>query len=249
MSGEKTRVPVKPADLAVYMDNTDDYQLAIVPDTRVGAPLGSTVVQYVLWGWTATESGQWHAFRVAYDRIYQKIKDVVNASRGNRTAERILNAKIHAYDNDKLNGHHLLDKVALNGTIADCEEFFVKRGTALAADPSMQRTTLPATKVETITVHKSGHLFTQLLVILEGQKGRAKPPHIKEIMMFKAVTAPKAGAPARAAYQYVGDVKRGLITITHDEADEGNKAWFIAILKDNKGKLGAASAAISVTVM
>ncbi|HEX7412985.1 MAG TPA: hypothetical protein VF411_02985 [Bacteroidia bacterium] len=243
-----SRMPVKPDDLRSYMDNTDDYQLAIVPDTRPGVPPGSTVAHYVLWGWSAVESGQWHTYRVAYDRIYQKIKDVPNASKGNRTTEKLLNKAIHAYDNDKLIGHHLLDKIALNGTIDDCEEFFVKRGTALAS-PTNLRIAQPPVNVETITIHKTAHLLTRLLVVLAGQKGRAKPKGIKEIMVFKANTALNAAAPAPSAYLYVGDVKRGLITIQHAATDEGTKAWFIAYTKSTKGVMGAPSAAISVTVM
>jgi hypothetical protein len=232
----KTRVPIQPADLAAYMDNTDNYQLEIVPP--------STVANYVAWGWTATESAQWHAYRLAYDKAYLLIKDTENASK----AEKLLNKAIHAYDNDKLIGHHLLDKVALAGTIADCQLFLVKRGTALASNASLSRTISPI-KVEVITLHKSQHLLSQLLVVLMGQKGRAKPKGIKEIMVFKAVTAQGAAAPALSAYLYVGDVKRGLITVQHAATDEGNKAWFIAYTKTTKGILGAPSVVFSVTIM
>jgi hypothetical protein len=72
---------------------------------------------------------------------------------------------------------------------------------------------------------------------------------VKDIMVFKVVTALNAAAPPIDAYLYVGDVKRGLITVAHDETDEGKKAWFIARTKSTLGVLGQPSIAFSVTIM
>ena len=45
---------------------------------------------------------------------------------------RILIEKVSKYDHDPTENHHLLDKVALRGTVDDCKSFNVKRSTALA---------------------------------------------------------------------------------------------------------------------
>ncbi|MHB8261675.1 MAG: hypothetical protein ACYDCN_16725 [Bacteroidia bacterium] len=251
-----SRMPKIPALLAAYLTRTNAYQLAIVPDTRQGAPVGSRVAQYVLWGWTAVESAQYTAYTTEYNLIYAEVADKKGTSTDERIDEKLLNKAIHAYDNDPLIGHHLLDKIALNGTIADCQAFGVKRGTALAVPThgaATQRTIgssiVSPVKVESISLHKIAHLLIQLLVIVAGQKGRAKPKGVKEIMVFMSITAIGATAPLLSTYLYVGDVKRGLLTVPQDETNEGKKAWFIARTKNTKGQLGPPSAPFSITIM
>jgi len=234
---QNVRIPTQPDELASYMDNTDDYQLLNVPP-----------INYTRWQWTPAESAQWHTFRLQYDKVHNQINDVKNATTTQRDAEKILNKAIHDYDHDKVTGHKLLDKIALFGTQADCETFRVKKGTVLA-DTTATKQAAPGIKDVTITIKENKHLITRLIVVAAGQEGRGKQAGVKDIMVFKAITGIKDPAPSNKLYQYVGDVKRGLITVTHDESDEGSKAWFIARIKNSKGEIGAPSKAESVVVM
>ncbi|HEX7413044.1 MAG TPA: hypothetical protein VF411_03280 [Bacteroidia bacterium] len=242
---DRSRIPTIAAEIAAYMDKTDNYQLALAP-IQPPAP-APALYNWQRWHWTSQESADYHAFRLAYDANYALHSDKQHVDTEVRDEALVISRNIHSYDNDKDTGHHLLDKVALFGTLTDCETFNVKKGTALATSGAATTRTAPA-KVETVSVKENKHLLTRLLVVIAGQKGKGKPKGIKEIMMFKATTALKATAPALSAYEYVGDVKRGYINVTHTEADL-DKAWFVARLKDNKGAIGQPSAAVGVNIM
>ncbi|HLG35911.1 MAG TPA: hypothetical protein VI757_13610 [Bacteroidia bacterium] len=234
-----TRIPTQPSALASYLETTDDYQTAAI----LPAP-----PNYTRWNWTSQESTDWHDFRVNYGTLYQKFSDKNTRNKSIVAQQKVLNKAIHKYDNDTVTGHHLLDRVALTGTIDDCEIFRVKRGTALA-DTTPTGPPDPGSVAVTIAIKKSEHLLTQLLIKTADQVGRGRPKGIKEIMVFKAITAQNAPAPALKDYQYVGDVKRGLTNVQHEDTVEGSKAWFFARVKNSKGETGPPSSPVSVSVM
>ena len=68
-------------------------------------------------------------------------------------------------------------------------------------------------------------------------------------MVYKAVTLLTEGAPALSTYKYVGDTYRGFITVTHDESEIGKTAWYIARIKNTRGVVGVASAAVRATII
>ncbi|MBI3503172.1 MAG: hypothetical protein HY063_15400, partial [Bacteroidetes bacterium] len=123
-----TRIPNKPSEFAAYMVNTDNYQLA---NNR-----------YQNWGWTGQESTDWHNFRSQSDTLYAQYADKRHKNTDIKDQLLILIKNVLRYDHDKNTGHHLLDKIALNGTVSDCETFRIKKGTLLQ-DTTLTRTAAP----------------------------------------------------------------------------------------------------------
>jgi hypothetical protein len=224
------------ADIAT----TNDYLLKIIPP--------ATTPTWQRLGLTAAELAQWQLFQSTWQPLFIKYSD----KKGQRTTDvkdqlkQIIKNTI-AYDHKQ----HLFDRIAINANAvnSDFEIFRIKRGTALA-DTSITRAAVPGTKEEVITLRQSKHFMHQLLVTSSaGKKGRGKEKGVKDVLIYKAVTGPKDGAPALSQYQYIGDVKRGLITVLHADTDEGNKAWYIARIKNTRSEIGAPSAALGVLIM
>ena len=198
-------------------------------------------------GWTTAEIAQWQAFLSEW----QPLAILYGNKKGARTTnikdqmKQIIKNCV-AYDHKQ----HLYDRIAVspNAVNDDFEIFRIKHGTALA-DTTPTRVAAPGTKEVVIVIKKMGNLFHQLLVTSAGKKGRGKQVGVKEILVYKAITGPKDLAPALELFQYVGDVSRGLITIIHDDADVGNKAWYIAHIKNTRGELGIASAIVGAIII
>jgi hypothetical protein len=118
------RISSKPSEFAPYMQSTDKLQLSI--DITTGNP------KWKVWGWTSAQSAQWTSYRNQSDTLFPQWSDKNHNNTDITDQMNILIKAVKKYDNDPLTGVHLLDKVALGGTISDCETFHVKRGTALA---------------------------------------------------------------------------------------------------------------------
>jgi hypothetical protein len=232
----QSRISRSIAGFNADITTTNDYLLKSSPP-----PPGNLIWQRL--GWTAAQLTQWQLFLSQWQPLYIKYSD----KKGQRTTAvttdmRQIIKNCIAYDHQQ----HLYDHMAINpnAVTADFEIFRIKRGTALA-DSTLTRSAVPGTKEEVIVIKKSEHLLHQLLVTAAGKKGRGKEKGVKDILIYKAVTGVKDAAPALGQYQYIGDVKRGLITVVHADTDEGNKAWYIARIKNTRGEIGAPSAAVS----
>jgi len=218
---------------------TNDYLLKVV------AP--ATTPNWQRLGLTAAEQAQWQSFLTSWQPLFIRYSD----KKGQRTTDvkdqlKLIIKNSIAYDHKQ----HLYDRIAINANAvnADFEIFRIKRGTALA-DTTVTRSAAPGTKEEVIVIKKIGHLLHQLLVTAAGKKGRGKEKGVKDVLIYKAVTGPKDAAPALGQYQYIGDVKRGLYTAVHADTDEGNKAWYIARVKNTRGEIGAPSAAVGALII
>ena len=218
---------------------TNDYLLKIIPP--------STVATWQRLGLISAEQAQWLLFLTSWQPLFIKYCD----KKGQRTTavttdmRKIIKDCI-AYERKQ----HLYDRIAIssNAIISDFEIFRVKRGTPLA-DTTITRAAAPGTKEEVIVIKKTDHMLHQLLVTAAGKKGRGKEDGVKDVLVYKAVTGPKDAAPALGQYHYVGDVKRGLFTAVHDDTDEGNRAWYIARVKNTRGEIGVPSAAVSAIII
>src|ERR1035437_9754536 len=124
MGKNRQRVSSVASEFAAFMQRTDDLQLS--PGRVAGTH------KWQDWGWTAAQSAQWTAYRNQCDLLYPKYADPKHVNTDITDEMNLLIANVKKYDNDHLTGARLLDKVALSGTISDCETFNVKRGTALA---------------------------------------------------------------------------------------------------------------------
>ncbi len=210
-----------------------------------GPPVG-----YCNWqrlGWLPDEIAQWGAYYTDWLPLYSLWLD----KKGTRTTlikdSLLLIIKNGSAFNQT---RRLYDRIAScpNAVASDYTTFHLLRGTPLA-NTSHTPTADPGSKHVEIFIKKTGHLFHQLLVISPDKKGRGKENGIKEIMVFKAYTELNEMTPTFENFQYVGDVSDGLIKITHSDSYIGKKVWYIAVVKNSRGKLGVHSQTLGVIVI
>lgn len=207
-------------------------------------------VGYCNWqrlGWLPDEIAQWGAYYTDWLPLYSLWLD----KKGTRTtlikdSLLLIIKNCSAYNQT----HRLYDRIAVNpnALLSDYQTFHILRSTSLA-NTSHTPTAEPGTKHVEITIRKIGHLFHQLLVISPDKKGRGKENGIKEIMVFKAYTELNEMTPTFENFQYVGDVSDGLIKITHSDSYIGKKVWYIAVVKNSRGKLGVHSQTLGIIVI
>ena len=240
MGNSKTRISRSISGFNADITTTNDYIMQLCPP-----PVGQTNASRL--GWLPDEITQWQLFGKNWALLYIQYSNKKGARTTNiKDQMKQIIKNCVAYEHKQ----HLYDRIAisLNATNADFEIFHIKHGTALA-DTTLTRAAVPGIKEVVIVIKKMGNLFHQLLVTTADKKGRGKPAGVKEILIYMAVTGPKDAAPALADYQYYGDVSRGLLTVTHDDADVGNRAWYIARIKNSRGEIGVASAAVSAIII
>jgi hypothetical protein len=81
------------------------------------------------------------------------------------------------------------------------------------------------------------HLVQKSLVIVPGQKSKAKGEGVDAIEVFMAIAeASVKTAPAIKDFQLVGEVKRGVFTHTFLSEQEGMRAWYF-VRRRIKGKV------------
>ena len=78
-------------------------------------------------------------------------------------------------------------------------------------------------------VRSADHLVHWLKITIPSQKSKAKPPSVKDIQIFMALTELSVTvAPALSAFGYIGVVQGGLFTQIFDITQEGKRAWYYA---------------------
>ena len=199
-------------------------------------------VGYLNWqrlGWSADEMAQWQDFKQRWDPLYELfINKKVTRTTQIKDDLLLIIKETRAYDHS----HNLYNLISVNpnATVTDFELFHILLNTSLALT-SHRIATDPGTKRVSIVLNKIGHLFHQLLVTSPDRKGRGKGEGVKDILVYKAITGINEVAPDFELFHYAGDVSRGLITITHKEENIGQKAWYIACIRNSRGKLGVQS--------
>jgi hypothetical protein len=242
---DRTRISSEPDVFAPYMDNTDNHQLSTDTSTSPNQPFFKT------WGWTTAESQQWTAFRKQSDTLFLLYSDKKHVNTEARNEMTTLIKNVKAYDHNPLTGHHLLDKIAISGTINSCTIFKVKRGTplVLTADKAGP---LPGTLIPVITVRDNTEGEHKLAVRnREKPKSRAIPKGMKFCKVYRYIGT--AAPTSISQYQFIVNAKRGLAISNFADIglDANTKlwAWYIARYESTKGVLGNPSAAIKVGVL
>ena len=197
--------------------------------------------------WLPDEIAQWGAYYTEWKPLYSLWLN----KKGTRTTmikdSLLLIIKYCSAFNQT---HRLYDRIAANpnAVTSDYSTFHLLRGTPLAKT-SHTPTADPGTKHVEITIRKIGHLFHQLLITSPDKKGRGKEDGVKEILVFKAYTELNEMAPTFENFQFVGDVSDGLIKVVHSDSYIGKKVWYIAVIKNSRGKLGVHSETVGVIVI
>jgi hypothetical protein len=239
-----TRIPREPEKFAPYMDSTDNLQLST--DTATNQPF------YKDWGWTQAQSAQWTAYRKQSDALFVVYSNKKLSNTENKEAIRILIDTVEKYDHDPIMGNHLLDRIALSGSVNDCTTFKVKRGTPLVLKTADKAGPLPGALIPVITVRENTEGEHKLAVRNpKTPKSRAIPKGMKFCKVYRYIGT---AAPTNISqYQFIVNAKRGL-AISEFAALGLNAnvklwAWYIARYESTKGVLGNASAALKVGIL
>ena len=231
-----TRIPTSIPEFVAYMEDTDDYQLAIV------AP--ATTANYLRWGWTAPQSAWWHTNRQKSDSLFAIYKNKKFRTSDNTEQIHQLIKVVSTYDH----ANHLLDNVAnsSNSINTDYEKFKVKRGTPLQ-DTTHSRTPNPGLLKPVITVREITHLQQRLTVRNpEEPESRGLPEGMKFARVYRFIGTNEPTDLKQ--FEFIGNAKRGLLISNFELADLKNEAWYYARYESNTGVMGAASEIISAVI-
>lgn len=145
------------------------------------------------------------------------------------------------FDHGKINPHRLLDKIALYGSVADCEKLNIKRGTVLAQAPTQDGEPVIKKMLKPMVGLKKNGVAEHLLKVVNADAGssRALPAGIRCARVFCYIGTEAPGNFKQ--YTTVGNAKRGLFLNKFTEAlpasDKTYYAWYIAVYEDTKGNL------------
>jgi len=249
-----TRIPSVASEFATYMQRTDNLQLS------PGTP--ATTKKWQNWGWTLAQSQQWTAYRTQSDLLYPQYADKNHNNTDITDQMGLLIKNTKKYDNDPLTGFHLLDKVALGGTISDCETFRVKRSTALAAvshqGAAFKQSTgglVVGTQKPVLAMKKYDVGEHHISVTNpDTPTSHALPDGIKFAKVYRYIGT--VAPTALSQYQFVGNAKRGSVLSSFSDGDLAAfpaattvYAWYIAKYESNKGVLGDACGAIHAQIL
>jgi hypothetical protein len=239
----KVRIPIDPSDHNDYMNRTDDLQIKIVPP--------STVANYEVWGWKDQESDDWSAFRTKGNQLYALYSDPdkVNSVVRKKMAAHIV--EVRKYDNDKTNGHFLLDLVAQNGSVDDCVTFNVVRGTILQHD----RTTHDYNpSLYTALVNIENNSIGQHILSARCQqvaKGYKLPDGMKFLQIFRYIGSERPKSASQ--YTSIGFAKKGKFISTFPDVVpvEGKTliAYYYGCLVSIDGKQGTPGPVVDGPIM
>ncbi|HEX7415355.1 MAG TPA: hypothetical protein VF411_15025 [Bacteroidia bacterium] len=252
---DRTRISSIASEFAAFMQRTDNLQLA------VGTP--TTTRKWQNWGWTLGQSQQWTAYRNQSDLLYPQYADPKHVNTDITDEMNLLIANVKKYDNDHLTGARLLDKVALNGTLNDCETFNVKRGTALAAVSHQGAATQRAVGGVAGSLTPLGvvkHYFVGQHVLEATNpntpNSHALPDGAKFCKGYRFIGTAGQVPTATAQYVFVGNVKRGTLHSSFTAADLAAfpaetvvYAWYIFRYESTTGVLGDPCGSIKAQIL
>ena len=227
-----------------YLNATDDLQKSALP-----AP--STDKRYTIWGWKDEESTQWTEFRKTSNEYMTLLGDPDTYSPAVVKKMNKHIKEVRLYDNDKINGHHLLDKVAVFGTMDDQITFNLKRDTSMAEEPS-EGEKKPMMIVPALSIIQFG-LGQQLIGATQsdGKKTKALPEGMKFLKIYRAIASVRP--ESFDDYHFLGNAKRGRLLSSFEgiqiPEDKKLNAYYIARYESTTGALGGLSAVLESPIM
>jgi hypothetical protein len=239
----KPRIPLNPQECKNYMVRTDENQKSVLtpPSTQ----------RYTLYGWTEEESTTWSAFRKGIEELYALYSDPDKTGPAIRKLMKLLIKKIRAYDNDKIDGHFLLNKVAIYGTLDDWLTFNVKRDTTLASKPTHHNNSPEQIVPE---IHLLENTFgSHLLHVSNPETPTTKklPEGVVFAKIFRSISTEQPAS--LKAYEFIGNAFRGkyISSLEDIERDEHTRlfAYYYCRYESKKGKLGPPSKILRVEIL
>jgi len=237
------RIKTVPAWFMAYMLRTNALQKTLVTPP--------STYRYLSFGWTADESDDWDTFTTRAITAYANFSDPDKTGPGPKKIMKALIAEVRKYDNDSESGHHLLDLVAVHGTLDDCIAFNVKKGTVLAVS-STHRSNIPVKKTPRIGL-KSNDQGLQVISCTnpETPKSKKLPVGVMAANIYRFIGAVKPDKLNQ--YDYIGIAKRGeIVSKIEDPGLEGDTkiyAWYYACYVYKDGTLSEISSILKVEVL
>ncbi len=237
------RISKNPAKFHTYMKVTDNLQKSVLSPP--------STLRYTLFGWTQKESLAWSDFRLQTEKTYAIYSDPTKTGPTPRKKMKLLIKKVRAYDNDKIKGHHLLDKVAVNGTFDDWLTFNIKRGTSLAAQPSRRKFD-PSATTPLLTILRNTEGFHLIRVANSKDISAIKlPDGMAFAKIFCYIGSEKPFSQKQ--YTLIGNAKRGRYLHSFEnvkyEGKERLYAWYYACYESKSGKMGLPGAVMSAGIL
>jgi hypothetical protein len=164
---------------------------------------------------------------------------------------RLLIKSFMNYDHGDVEPKRLLDKIALYGSVSDCEAVNIKRGTLLQDAPSQEGNPVLAKMLKPLVSLRKNGIGEQLLTVVNSTapNSRALPDGVRCARVFRYIGT---SAPASfEQYTSVGNAKRGLFLSKFTEALPPDKvcyAWYIAVYENTKGDLLDLSESLRVEI-
>jgi len=240
---DETRISTVPAAFNSYMLRTNTLQRTVITPPNI--------LKYTTLGWTSDESDDWNDFTERSVIAFAIYDDPDKTGPGPRKIMKALIAEVRKYDNDSESGHHLLDLVAVHGTLDDCIAFNVKKGTVLAVSTT-HRSNIPEKKMPKISL-KSNEQSQQVIICVnpETPKSKKLPEGVLAAMMYRFVGTTKPDKLSE--YAYIGISKRGeIVSKIEDpglESDTKIYAWYYSRYLYKDGSLSEASSILKVEVL
>jgi hypothetical protein len=239
---ETVRISKEPKTLNDYMNRTDDLQLSVVPP--------AVDKKFKIWGWTQDESAQWTAFRTECNKLFADYSDPDKKGHALNLKMNELVSKVRKYDNDRADGHHLLDKVALNGTVDDCITCNVVRGTVLASPP-VRHADDPTSFIPELRFKSYAPGQHVITVECSGASGKKLPEGMSFAQIYRCISATK---PADLThFELIGNAKRGIFKSNFPGVvpgkDEVLSAYYFGRYVSKKGELGNPGPVIDAPIM
>jgi hypothetical protein len=239
---DRSRISTKPDKFSGYMRRTNLLQLS--------AGIAPANYKWENWSWRPEESQQWSIFAQQSEKLFAQYSNPDLTGTAVIKKMHTLIKEVRAYDNDKVNGHHLLSKVAFNGTLSDCLTFNVKLGTPLAADAHHLGDDIRIPGIILSLRNVTPGLHTLGVRCADTPKSRSLPKGMRIAKVFRFIGT----EPPRSLKQftYIGPAQRGLFYSKIEEVPDSKVvtyAWYYAYYERTSGAHGVPSAIVNAQVI
>jgi hypothetical protein len=237
------RISLVPVKCMNFMIRTDENQKSLLtpPSTQ----------RYTLYGWTLEESLAWTAFREKIEKVYALYSNPDKTGPAVRETLKLLIKKIRAYDNNRKEGHHLLDKVALFGTIDDWVIFNIKRGTTLASGPTHLNNKSDQIVPNIFLLKNDLGMHVLMVRNPETPASKKLPEGVAFAKIFRCISSETT--VSKKEFDFIGNASRGkyLSNLIDIEQDKHTRlfAYYYCRYESKKGLLGLPSAVLRVEIL
>ena len=215
-------------------------QIRTLDDLQLKAGIAPGTKKWEDFQWKLADSEFVTATRKSSDTFMAQIADKRHCPPEIKDEHRLLVKSFMNYDHGEVEPKRLLDKIAMYGSVSDCEAVNIKRGTLLEKAPAQDGNPVVAKMLKPLISLKKNIIGEQLLLVInpENSKSRALPEGMRCARVFRFIGT---SAPSSFdQYTSIGNASRGLFLSKFTEALPPDKvcyAWYIAVYETTRGEL------------